>query len=346
MFVCNSSTSFSLDFCELPTVWNVLHPDSSIQCMKPFIVSRSPVVPDLIDIVEEWAMKNFKITKRGAKVVHMDIVWNKLKFTSSDVHFENEKFEKDPGAQELLTTSFENNSDKTQYQIFEASETSTSTATTTLEKGFTRGDSGDIVLTVPDMIRAKASHFHDEIVINEDGRKTERTRKWKGKTSFDAIARKNTIVQMMILQKEYHCDFTMTETLRGTVIVNITGKTSQDTVTITFQNQIATILEDMKELFPEYVTSESNHVVWPIKGHIAFRYGVEVKIRYWYEDLQKAVEKSTEEAGLEEDNEEGGSQLEEDAPTTVDVSAVRPDEENTGDVDSPTLHYDESLFDY
>ncbi|XP_046338824.2 uncharacterized protein LOC124120119 isoform X2 [Haliotis rufescens] len=184
---------------------------------------RSPVVPDLIDIVEEWAMKMFKITKPGAEVVHMDTVWNKLKFTSSGVHFENEEFEKDPCAQELLTTSFENNSDKTQYQVFEASETSTSTATKTLEKGFTRGDSGDIVLTVPDMIRAKASHFHDEIVINEDGRKTERTRKWKGKTSFDAIARKNTIVQMMILQKEYHCDFTMTETLRGTVIVNITG---------------------------------------------------------------------------------------------------------------------------
>ncbi|XP_046582210.1 uncharacterized protein LOC124289650 [Haliotis rubra] len=210
--------------------------------------ARSPVVPDLLDIVEEWATKNYKVTKPEAKDVRMDIIWKKLNFTSSFVHFENKKYGKDPAPQVLLTTSFENHTKKNQHQEFKASETSTSTATTTLERGFTRGNTGDINLTVPKKIRATASHFNEEIVINEDGKKTERTRKLKGKTSFDAIAQKNTIVQMLILQKEYHCDFTMTETLRGTVIANITSNISE--VPVTVQGSIVTIFEDMEDLFP------------------------------------------------------------------------------------------------
>ncbi|XP_046582239.1 uncharacterized protein LOC124289672 isoform X2 [Haliotis rubra] len=305
--------------------------------------ARSPTVPDLLDIVEEWATKMYKVTKPEAKDIRMDIIWKKLNFTSSFDDFENKKYVKDPAPQVLLTTSFENHTKKNQPQEFEASETSTSTATTTLKRGFTRGNTGDINLTVPKKIRATASHFNEEIVINEDGKKTERTRKWKGKTSFDAIAQKNTIVQMLILQKEYHCDFTMTETLRGTVIANITSNISE--VPVTAQSSIVTIFQDFKDLFPDYVTCKGNHIVWPIEGHIAFRYGVEVKTRYWYEEIPEDSKRKPQNTveGNREDREDQ-SQVEDDDIAGGHVSADSSDD--TTDFDGDTLDVDEDLFGY
>ncbi|XP_067655972.1 uncharacterized protein [Haliotis asinina] len=307
----------------------------------------SPIVPDLCDIVEKWATKNFKKTKPEAKIDYVEINWRKLKFASSVAEFDKEMYGEDPDSKVLLTTSFENNTKKNQHQEFEASEASTSTAITTFKKGFTREKTGDIILNVPEKIRTTAPYFSEEIMINEDGRKTERSRMWKGKTSFDAIAKKNTIVQMLILQKEYHCYYKMTVTIRGTVIVNIKSDISQ----VRVQNSIATIFEDRKDLFPSYVTCKGKRIFWPIEAHTAFRFGVEVKIRYWYEDIPEKDKRNPppptppntvehREDVVDEDQ----TEVEEDVVASGHVSADSPD--NTSENDGDTLDYDENLFGY
>ena len=118
----------------------------------------APDVVDIEDILKNWAWTAFQKSygkdaqKYKYNNVKLEIKWNRMEIVSLEPEYINAQRNVKNDPQIVFNSTYENLTSTTQNNSFTTERTTTSTCTTWVEKGFTKGVNVEVKLAIPNDI--------------------------------------------------------------------------------------------------------------------------------------------------------------------------------------------------
>lgn len=135
-------------------------------------MSPALTIHHLDDIVENWAWNMFKRSaisraQRRMKREQLDfeILWDRVIFDNEEPEFTDAHSVKIPNAQTLFVTTFDNRTNEGQRYSFQANRTTKSTASVTIESGYTVEKQLGVKLSVPGSVMEANAGYKTELSL-------------------------------------------------------------------------------------------------------------------------------------------------------------------------------------
>lgn len=142
-------------------------------------MTPSPSIHRLDDIVENWAWRLFQrsaISRSQKRMkrdqLNFEILWDRITFDNEEPVFSDNHSVKIPNAQTLFITTFDNRTGEAQRYSFETNRTTKSTASVTIESGYTVEKQLGVKLTVPGSILEANAGYKTELSLTNSKSQT------------------------------------------------------------------------------------------------------------------------------------------------------------------------------
>lgn len=159
------------------------------------------------------------------------------------------------------------------------SRTSTSTCTTFVEKGFTKGINVEMKLALPNEIMEVTTGFGKEVHMNKGTEQTqERSLTWTANSSIRVRERHRVTASLEVTEESFTADFNMFIRISGRAHVVLTNMKDNNSFLYTVEGNVCDIL-NRKFGECEYFKKMGNMILWNVRGKCHFMYGVKQHIR-------------------------------------------------------------------
>lgn len=188
----------------------------------------------------------------------------------------------------LFQTKFTNNTNDEQEYTMKTEKTTSSSCSTSIETGFTKGYEMSITLKTPcEVLEANAGYKNEMSLTRSEGQSLEETLTW-GVESQIRVKRGHVAEAMLVVnEQKRNGDFTIISRISGTVLVRFTDIRSNNQAFRFISNSIYGILEKYADMERrkghalDFVTfeQESDTVIVNTKGTCRFKFGVKQEVQ-------------------------------------------------------------------
>ncbi|GAB1608451.1 uncharacterized protein LOC115230588 [Argonauta hians] len=251
---------------------------------------ENPNVIDLEPLIKNWAWTQFVKSSKEAKKyeykdMHLKINWDNTEFATHNLEYTNKDRPKGQKSQVVFKSTYENNTKDTQENSFTTERSTTSTCTTSLVKGFSKGFNVELKLALPEEIMEVTTGFGREVTVEKGSEQTqEESLTWTANSSVKVPPEHRTTVSLVVSEEEFHCDFHMSVSIRGHVVVVLTNLRDNNSFVSSVEGNIVQILSSNSNVLNNCI-KDGNSLIWEIHGKSQFRYGVEQNIKIHEEPL-------------------------------------------------------------
>lgn len=247
---------------------------------------------DLEEIVRNWAMQMFDLTKTRdqAKIpkehLQFTISWKRVKFVHKEPEYpETPKSSSIPKAQILFRTIFCNNTDQDQEYTFKTERSTCSICEINLDRCLTLGQEVSLSLKTPCEVFEANAGFKRELTVSEaQGQCIEETLTWGVESIIKVPAGFKTTAELEVFENELSGDFTVVTEFAGKVIVSVTNIRDNNSFVKSIEGDISEIIKPEHSSLKGF-SKENKVISFTTKGSCHFRFAFEQHVTVRQQDL-------------------------------------------------------------
>jgi hypothetical protein len=188
----------------------------------------------------------------------------------------------------LFQTKFSNNTNDEQEYTMKTEKTTSSSCSTSIETGFTKGYEMSVTLKTPcEVLEANAGYRNEMSLTRSEGQSIEETLTWGVESQIRVKRGHVAEAQLVVNEQKRNGDFTVVSRISGTVLVRFTNIRNNNQAFRFISNSIYGILEKYADMERrkghalDFVNfdQENDTVVVHTKGTCRFKYGVKQEVK-------------------------------------------------------------------
>ena len=255
-----------------------------------------------------WAIYSCNLRTAGIQVDWTDVrfldetEWDRVGKEAFDSSLQSDANENQAGqaskvythANVLFQTKFTNNTNDEQEYTMKTEKTTSSSCSTSVETGFTKGYEMSITLKTPcEILEANAGYKNEMYLTKSEGQSIEETLTWGVESQIRVKRGHVAEAELVVNERKQNGDFIVLSRIQGTVLVRFYNIRNNNQAFRFISNNIYGILEKYADMerrkgqaldFVEF-EEESDTVIVKTKGTCRFKYGINQEVKVDQKEL-------------------------------------------------------------
>jgi hypothetical protein len=193
----------------------------------------------------------------------------------------------------LFETEFTNNTEREQIYTMKVEKTTSSTCSTEVESGVTKGYEMGISLKLPEEILEMNAGYKKEVTLTTtNGESFEEELTWGAESEIKVKEGSIAHAQLLVKEKRQSGEFVVTTTIKGYVKVTFTNLRDNNSFLVQASGDISFIVQKfldkqqrLGKVYPHVIVDDNGVVTISTKGTCKFRYGIKQEVKVDQRDI-------------------------------------------------------------